>query len=101
MAHICPALTNNNPLFVIQRSVITIFGKFTGIGVEIMKFSCAYCSGWNYTLGDEWKKMEAVQLRSTKLAGCHQGNQMNCAIKLGFNEKLNSDARVRRESASL
>lgn len=41
MAHICPVLTNNNPLFIIQRSVITIFGKFTGIGIEIMKFCCA------------------------------------------------------------
>lgn len=42
-------------------------------------------------LGDEWKKMEVVQLQSIKLAGCHQGNQVNCAVKLSFNEKLNSD----------
>lgn len=35
--------------------------------------------------------MEVVQLRRIKLAGCHQGNQTNGAIKLGFNEKLNSE----------
>lgn len=49
-------------------------------------------------LGDEWKKMEVVQLRRIKLAGCHQGNQMNCAIKLGFNEKLNSDPRFAKRA---
>lgn len=29
------------PLFLIQRSVITIFAQITGIGIEIIKFSCA------------------------------------------------------------
>lgn len=35
--------------------------------------------------------MVAVQLQSIKRTGCHQGNQMNCAVKLSFNEGLNGD----------
>lgn len=65
-------------LFAIQISVIATVEKMTGIGPEIMKFShTLYHSGWNYTLGDEWIKMKAVQLWSIKLASCHQGNQRN------------------------